>query len=186
MIGSDATTHVNWYTEDVGTAAHTNPNTTSRLTAVQCLEVAQAEWRKVLNPNATPGAPAVNREITLTMLNMRTNIFWGDEQFNEKAEGLIRVMVANVNGFSLDRQGGQYYNYCRALRSTQVDIARGQEHNLDTTKSAVRSILHNTTQQHWQRNWISFASTPLKFENLFKPGGTFIVSVGNITSRLCG
>jgi ribonuclease HI len=119
----------------------------------------------------------------LTTINMRTNAYWGDE-LKEKAENTIRVMAANVNGFSLDRRGGQYDNYCRVLRAVQVDIACGQEHNLDTTKSVVRSILHNTTQQHWQRNRITFSSTPLKFENLYKPGGTFILSVGNITSRM--
>ena len=49
--------------------------------------------------------------------------------------------------------------------------------------ATVRSILHNTTQQHWHRNRTDFDLTPLKFDNLSKPGGTFILSVGNITSR---
>ena len=154
-----------------------------RLNALQRLEIAQTEWRKVLNPNATPGAPAVNRAIVLSTSNMRTNVYWGDEM-SDKEEGNIRVLSANVNGFTLDRRGGQYDNYCRVLRAAQVDIACGQEHNLDTIHSSVRSILYNTTQQHWQRNRMDFASTPIKFESLYKPGGTFILSVGNITSRL--
>ena len=157
--------------------------TSTPLTALQCLTIAQAEWKKVLNPNNTPGASAVNREVILTTTNMRTNAVWGDE-LKEKAEHTIRILAANVNGFTLDRRGGQYDDYCRELRAAQVNIACGQEHNLDTTKSAVRSILYNTTQQHWQRNCITFASTPLKFENLYKPGGTFIMSIGDITSRL--
>lgn len=145
------------------------------MTALQRLEIAQAEWKKVLNPNATPGVPVVNREIALTTpINMQTNVTWGDE-LKEKAEDTIRIFAANVNGFTLDRRGGQYDNYCRVLKAAQVDIACGQEHNLDTTKSAVRSIIHNTT---------TLASTPWKFENLYKPGGTFIMSVGSITSRM--
>jgi exonuclease III len=160
-----------------------NSQKASRLNALQRLEIAQTEWRKVLNPNATPGAPAVNRAIILPTSNMRTNVYWGDEM-TDKEEGNIRVLSANVNGFTLDRRGGQYDNYCRVLRAAQVDIACGQEHNLDTIHSSVRSILYNTTQQHWQRNRLDFASTPMKFENLYKPGGTFILSVGNITSRL--
>ena len=184
MIRNTSGNHVSSPPENSGTATHPN-STTIRLTVLQRLEIAQAEWRKVLNPNTTPGAPAVNREIVLTTINMRTNVYWGDE-LKEKAGDTIRVLAANVNGFSLDRRGGQYDNYCRILRALQVDIACGQEHNLDTTKSAVRSILHNTTQQHWQRNRITFASTPLRFENLYKPGGTFVMSVGEITSRLSG
>jgi hypothetical protein len=184
MIGNNTSPHDSGFLGNHGTATPLN-NDTNRLTALQRLEIAQAEWRKVLNPNANPGTPAVNREITLTALNMRSNVYWGDE-VTEKADGTIRVLAANVNGFSLDRRGGQYDNYCRVLKSLQVDVACGQEHNLETTKSAVRSILHNTTQQHWQRNRIDFASTPFKFENLYKPGGTFILSVGNITSRISG
>jgi exonuclease III len=184
MNGSNSSNHDSSPSEQTGSAPTSRRNT-NRLTALQRLEIAQAEWRKVLNPNATPGAPAVNREITLTTLNMRSNVCWGDE-LNEKSDNTIRILAANVNGFSMDRRGGQYDNYCRVLRALQVDIACGQEHNLDTTKSAVRSILHNTTQQHWHRNRINFASTPFQFENLYKPGGTFILSVGNITSRLSG
>jgi exonuclease III len=156
----------------------------TRLTATQRLEIAQVEWRKVLNPNATPGIPAVNRNTQLNTQNMRTNDSWGDE-LSEKRDDTIRVMAANVNGFTLDRRGGQYDNYCRIIKAAQVDIACGQEHNLDTTKSAVQSIIYSTTKQHWQRSRYTFASTPFKFENLYKPGGTFILSVGNVTSRIC-
>ena len=105
---------------------------TLRLTALQRLEIAQAEWKKVLNPNATPGVPSVNREIVLTTINRRSKVYWGDE-LKEKAEDTIRIPAANVNGFTLDRRGGQYDNYCRVLKAAQVDIACGQEHNLDTT-----------------------------------------------------
>ena len=104
----------------------------------------------------------------------------------KKEEDTIWVLAANVNCFSLDRRGGQYDNFCRVLRAAQVDIACGQEHNLETTKLTIRSILHNTTQQHWRKNRIDFASIPLKFKNLYKPSGTFIISTGNVTSHLCG
>jgi len=119
----------------------------------------------------------------LTTVNARANAHWGDG-LKEKAEDTFRVLSANVYGFSLDRMGGQYDSYCRVLREAHVDKACGQEYNLDITKSTVRSILYNTIQQHLQRNQITFAFTPLKFENLYKPGCTFILSVENITSRL--
>jgi hypothetical protein len=70
------------------------------------------------------------------------------------------------------------------IKEVQANIACGQEHNLDTMNSSVRSIVHNTTQQHWKRSRINFASSSLKFENLFKPSGAFILSVGEVTSRL--
>lgn len=155
------------------------------LSVIQRLEIAQAEWRKVLSadPNATSNP--VNREIVLTADNMRMNTFWGDKLEEKQGENALRVYVANVNGFSLDRRDGQYDNFCRTIKEVQADVACGQEHNLDTMNSSVRSIVHNTTQQHWKRNRTNFASSPLKFETLYKPGGTFIVSVGEVTSRLC-
>jgi hypothetical protein len=84
---------------------------TENLSVIQRLAIAQAEWRKVLaaDPNAT-GNP-VNREIVLTADNMRINTFWGDE-LKEKGDDVLRLYVANVNGFSLDRQGGKYDNFC--------------------------------------------------------------------------
>ena len=84
---------------------------TENLSVIQMIEIAQAEWRKVLaaDPNAT-GNP-VNREIVLTADNMRINTFWGDE-LKEKGDDVLRLYVANVNGFSLDRQGGKYDNFC--------------------------------------------------------------------------
>ena len=102
----------------------------------------------------------------------------------EKLENTILVYAANVNGSSLDRCRGQYNNFYKTIKEVQADIVCGQEHNLNTTNTAVRSILNNTTAQHWKRNFINFASTPMTFENLYKPGGAFIMSVGNTTSQL--
>ena len=41
-------------------ATQQDTQSTIRLTALQRLEIAQTEWKKVLNPNATPGVPVVN------------------------------------------------------------------------------------------------------------------------------
>ena len=98
------------------------------------------------DPNATSNP--VNREIVLTADNMRMNTFWGDE-LEEKGENVLRVYVANVNGFSLDRRGGQYDNFCRTIKEVQADVACGQEHNLDTTNSSVRSMAGCTKKGFW-------------------------------------
>jgi hypothetical protein len=72
---------------------------TITLSAIQRLEIAQAEWRKVLaaDPNATESP--VNCEMLLTSDNKRTNTFWGDK-LGEKDEGILTVYAANVNGLS--------------------------------------------------------------------------------------
>jgi hypothetical protein len=55
---------------------------------------------------------------------------------------------------------------------------------LDTVQSTVRSILYDTTKQHWKRSRINFSNTPVAFKNQYKPGGTFIMTVGDITGRV--
>lgn len=71
---------------------------TITLSAIQRLEIAQAEWRKVLaaDPNTTESP--VNREMLLISDNLHTNTFWGDE-LGEKDEGILRVYAANVNDY---------------------------------------------------------------------------------------
>ena len=50
---------------------------------------------------------------------------------------MLRVYAVNVNGFTLDRRGGQFDTYCTMLQEVQADVACGQEHNLDSIQSPV-------------------------------------------------
>jgi hypothetical protein len=45
--------------------------------------------------------------VFLTQANQRSNIAWGDE-LQEKADDIFRVYGVNVNGFQIDRMGGQF------------------------------------------------------------------------------
>ena len=84
----------------------------------------------------------------------------------------------------MDRRGGQFDEYCSVLKEVQADVTCGQEHNLDAIQSPVRSILFDTTRQHWQRSKINIANTPIAFRNIYKPGGTFMMTMGHATGRV--
>jgi hypothetical protein len=146
---------------------HQDNNTSNASTTVnERLQQAKEAWQRVFaakNANVE-GNNIVNREIILTTENLRTNDYWGDK-LTDKGEQTLRIYGANVNGFTLDRRGGQYDNFCRTLKEVQADIGCGHDYNLDTTKLAVRSILHNTSRQHWKRNRVDFATTPVPFKN---------------------
>ncbi len=90
----------------------------------------------------------------------------------------------NVNGLRLDKLGGQFDVQCQVQKEVQANILCGQEHNLDSDKTHVQSILHDTVQQHWQKSRILFGTTPISFSNMYKPGGTHIVSTGDITGQI--
>ena len=124
-----------------------------------------------------------SRALMLTHETTRANDYWGDMCL-DKMGGHIRIYVQNVNGIRLDKRGGQFDSVCQVQKEVQADIFLGQEHNLDSSQYSVRSILHSTYRQHWQRARLNIATTPIAFKNTYKPGGTFMLTVGNSTGRI--
>ena len=168
-----------------------NPNTllsteSNSDNQAQRLAHAQQAWAQLFATpvNRTYGRRSdESRPIQLTRNNQRRNDPWGDE-LNEKPDDVTRVYAMNVNGLALDRRGGRYDTLCETLKEVQADIFCGQEHNLDSNQTAVRSILFNTSRQHWQRSRALFATTPIEFTNAYKPGGTMIMTLDNTTGRI--
>jgi hypothetical protein len=70
------------------------------------------------------------------------------------------------------------------MKEAQVDVFCGQEHNLDTTQTHVRSILFETANQHWKRNRLVMGTSPITFHTPYKPGGTLAITVGSLTGRV--
>ncbi len=73
---------------------------------------------------------------------------------------------------------------CQQLKEIQVDAFCGQEHNLDTTKPHLRSILFHTATQNWEQNRIVASTKPIPFHTTYKPGGTMALAVGSLTGRI--
>ena len=67
----------------------------------------------------------------------------------------------NVNGFTLDRRGGQFSTLCEVMKEVQADVFLGSEHNLDSDNTQVRSILFDTAHHHWQRSRSTIGTTPI-------------------------
>ena len=116
-------------------------------------------------------------------VNNRTNAPWGDP-LAPKENNITRIYSLNLNGLALDRRGGQFDTLCRIAREVQADIVCCQEHNVDTTNSTVKSILYQTSTQHWRRSRLQFGTTNVTFTNWYKPGGTMLISTGDITGRI--
>jgi exonuclease III len=149
----------------------------------QQLTIAAAEWRKLLSKSTSTAQDACQQPSLLTSTNQKENNSWGD-QLLDKGDNVTRVYSLNVNGLSVDRRGGRFDDLCKAAKEVQTDILCCQEHNLDTTKYHVRSILYDTTRQHWNRSRLISGTTPTPFDTNYKPGGTMIVSIGDITGRI--
>ena len=144
------------------------------------LLIAQHEWREVVD--GTNGA--VSRQPSLPVAEAIYNKSWGDE-CHEKPRNVFRLFAQTVTGLNLDRRGGQFDSLCQIQKETQSDVFLGQEHNLDSTQFQVKSILHATCKQHWERYRLNIATTPISlFKSMYKPGGTFMLAAGSATGRI--
>ena len=141
------------------------------------LPMAQQAWQNLLSGNN--GSRPQRLPLPLALDNQ----WWGDE-CQDKLDDHIRLYVQNVNGTRLDKRGGQFDSLCQVQKEVQADVFAGQEHNLDSGQFSVRSILHTTHRQHWQRGRLNIATTPIAFKNNYKPGGTFMLTIGNTTGRI--
>ena len=139
-----------------------------QLTSAQRLTIAQAEWNKLLAQRSTI-APVTRRAI-LSSENYRTNQPWGDT-IGDSGPNITRIYSLNVNGLSIDRRGGRFDDLCKVAKEVKADVICGQEHNLDTTRSQVRSVLYDTARQHWDRSRLILGTTPIPFDTNYKPGG---------------
>jgi hypothetical protein len=173
-----------WFNaRDLGGLQRNHPEsgleTGSEDAGVARLTIAQHEWRKVLNGTSEDSA----RRPILPTTDAISNSHWGDV-CKEKSRHTFRMYAQNVNGLPLDRRGGQYDTLCKVIKEAQADVFLGQEHNLDSSQYQVKSILHDTSKQHWQRYRLNIATTPISFTSMYKPGGTFMLAAGNVTGRI--
>jgi exonuclease III len=151
----------------------------------ESVPTARDQWHAFFQQhrNSDNNVPDGNRPVVLSVENLRLNTHWGDILL-EKPESVTRVYSMNVNGLSLDRRGGKFATVCQVQREVQADVLCGQEHNLDSDKTQVRSILFHTVQQYWTRSKITFGTTPIVFTSMYKPGGTFVITTGDLTGRV--
>ena len=149
------------------------------------LQRAQDAWTQLFNINTDHDNIQVqdrNRPIQISLENQCENVGWGNELL-EKQQDRTRLYVMNVNDLSLDHRGGQVDEVCKVAKEVQADFLCCQETNVDASQPLVRNILYHTTRQHWQRSRVAARSTPTTFSSMYKPGGTLVLSTGNVTGR---
>ena len=147
------------------------------------LRQAQSLWAAMFRASANDAVTGGHRPIILSVENQRTNESWGDE-LKKKLDTVTRIYGMNVNGLRLDKRGGQLDDLCKVIDEVQADVFCGQEHNLDSNNTQVRQVLYQTSRQHWNRSRLTFGTTPIAFSKYYKPGGTFMITAGDLTGRV--
>ena len=111
------------------------------------LQQAQVDWSVILQQPPQGTIPNGNRPLVLTVENARANADWGNTII-DKPEKSTRIYGLNVNGLMLDRRGGQFDVLCEVIKEVDADVMCGQEHNLDSDQTQVRSSLIHTVRRH--------------------------------------
>ena len=154
------------------------------MTPQEQLRTAQTLWAAMFQTSEDNVTIADgHRPIILSRENQKDNAAWGDS-LTEKQATITRVYGMNVNGLILDKRGGQLDVLCKVIKEVQADVFCGQEHNLASETTPVRQITYNTVRQHWKRSRITFGTTPIPFPKQYKPGGTFMITAGDLTGRV--
>lgn len=95
-----------------------------------------------------------------------------------------RLYFQNINGFTLDKDGGSWHQICDMITATQTDMFLMAELNEDTTQHYVHTALHTICRKHFPVYRLLTSSSPVKATTTYKPGGTAILAVGDTTSRI--
>lgn len=108
----------------------------------------------------------------------------GDEISDYKEDHLLRIMYHNVNGLSTKGAEG-FDMFIHEQAQLQIDVQGISEHCLDTTKFQVLHTLQEIARRQFPgQSMIQMNSSTTPALNVYKPGGTGIIMLGNSTSRL--
>jgi hypothetical protein len=87
-------------------------------------------------------------------------------------------------GFNWIAKAATSQNCVNFIRETQCDIVGFTEHCLDPTKHHVSKMCYDAVQKYHSRSKLTLRTTPIQTANTYKPGGTLVLSAGNVVCRL--
>jgi hypothetical protein len=116
--------------------------------------------------------------------NMLSNDLIGVPISEEKHSDSIRLYFGNPNGITLNDSGGDLREYLEQMQQIEIDLIGLSEHNLDTHKPKVKSIIYDTCRNIYNHSKVAFSSSSIPSNTQFKPGGTMLIAQGNLTSRI--
>ena len=115
---------------------------------------------------------------------LRSNEHFIDPLQPVKPPNTTRLYFQNLNGVTLDTHGGTWSHVCENSAATQIDMLLFSELNKDTTQHFVQYNMMKVCKKHFKTSRLTTASSPVKATTTFKPGGTGVLSIGDITSRI--
>ena len=110
--------------------------------------------------------------------------FFGNPLDESTDESRTRVYIQNLNGLNLDRNGGKWPYICEVLSTIQADVACFTELNTEVNDFTIRQQMERTCRRHFQHNAFIMSTSKYKTPPHYKPGGTAILAVNEITAKI--
>ena len=102
----------------------------------------------------------------------------------DKPDGVFRMYGMNPNGFRLDSKGGDITEFFMMASSIKADLVGCAEHYLDFTQYRVQEAVYQAIRHTVEHSKAVWSTTPTKFANTYKPGGTMTCILGNAVARV--
>ena len=130
-------------------------------------------------PKDTTAIAKPNNEKT----NEEKQGWWGDKM-DQKDKSEIRIYCQNVNGIKYDELGGETEEIGHFMETNDIDILGVIEHNVDNRSEKVATTIYQALRRVSRTFAHILGGTETKMETNYKPGGTMMVSRGNIRGRI--
>ena len=110
---------------------------------------------------------------------------WKGDPITQPDEKSVRIMFHNIHGLHLNNSDKTIDFLSTEQVATNIDLLGVSETNLDTTNFRVLQCLQRVLARTFPGiSTMQFDASPAAAQSSYKPGGTGIISVGKMTSRL--
>ena len=109
--------------------------------------------------------------------------WWGDTM-DRKDTTTVRVFCQNINGIKYDELGGETEEIGHFMEKNEIDVLGITEHNVDNRSEKVASSIYQALQRVSRTFTHILGGTETKMETTYKPGGTMMISRGNVRGRI--
>jgi exonuclease III len=149
-----------------------------------------------LSPNTLSQAVPQTNTKTLSLSSLRAQGNPGNERTNNQSAGATlrlpkpdnttRFLHDNINGINPTINNGiRVKDFYENLIHTETDIRSACELNTDTQQFSIKNTFHQQAKSVFGngRYGITLASSLVKSQTYYKPGGTALIAQGNIRGR---
>jgi hypothetical protein len=113
----------------------------------------------------------------------KSNTAWGDPM-NMKDDNTLRVYYQNVNGIGAGNRFLEASEIAHAMNRWELDVMCASETNVEWNHRGCKEIIKRWFDDYNGRCHMNPATSTIRFEKYYKPGGVAQIVVGDVVGRI--